>query len=56
MCIYVLFAYRGRLGCTIQESEQRRRADGASNGERIMDEGRIAAGGKSGGVERCGTW
>lgn len=39
------YAYRERLGCTIRESEQSRRADGASNGERIVDEGGVAAGG-----------
>lgn len=34
--VYMYFyAYRERLGCTIQESEQSRRADRASNGERI---------------------
>lgn len=29
------YAYKERLGCAIRESEQSRRADGASNGERV---------------------
>lgn len=41
------YAYKERLGCAIRESEQSRRADGASNGERVLDEERIAAGGEN---------